>query len=690
MLPQALKDVISQVLAIPEDSYLNTQDKDLLDAEIASHEVLLHSLTQRIAALKNHRNSLSPTWRLPMEVVSDIMLVATQLAIRENNESDVYPTTLPVPLLLGQVCATWRTLAWKLPGLWSTIPLAIDKSRYDTQITLLDQWLARAGNHQDLYIVLTLCRDDTELQYWKDYPPKEILTRLYKRSQQWHTFYSTLPNLCFDIFASVHEKLPRLHTLILNRSGRLPYDPFLNGFAGGINNLQGGFGGPPMHITVGAPAGFIPAGAGIAIGAGTVGGQNPPLTGIHFDDDIARRRNPWFMLSVAPSLRTVVLPEALNPSDVALPWSNLTHLEVRTIPIDDCLRVLQLTPRIISFDFHGIYSGPLTFLPTPHLHLNELRKFSVFSDPANLSRFLDSLTVPSLYCLEFKSTTGTLSLVTSQLTQLVQRSGCYLTKLRICIPSIGRSEEQIVTCLMGEELRCLEELGLESWQANVEGLSDLFLHKMNPERRIRTVRTYSYPLDSSDDGSGSGTSSEAVILAPGWVDVPTDEIREVVEQVVDVPEGEWVEPQEILLPNLVAMTYKGALSFSPKVLKETLLARWKRRTRRRNVPRLVALASPKHDALEDMMEDGDEQLERMEECEIPSCGNWIRDPNENEVVIFEEEDWYPTVEMSAFEIYAPESDFVEQIDEETNLAFRQMLREGFYLSIETKRGVLAF
>lgn len=663
MHPQTLKQTIAQALSLPEDSFLNIQDREVIDSEITSHEALLQSLAQRIAALKNHRNSLSPTWRLPMEVLSDIMLVTTQMSIKENNESEVYPTALPVPLVLGQVCAAWRTLAWKLPGLWSTIPLAIAKSRYEKQIGLLDEWLARAGDHQELYIVLTLCHDNTELQYWRDYPPKEVLTRLYKRSEQWHTFYSTLPNLCFDLFASVHEKLSRLHTLILNRSGRLPYEPFLNGFHGGINNLggiqAGAFVAPPIHFTVNAPA-LGAAGIGIA------GGPNIPLTGITFDDENPRRRrNPWYMLSVAPSLRTVVLPEGLNPSDISLPWANLTHLEVRTIPIDDCLRVLQLTPQIRSFDFYGIYSGPLTFLPTPHLHLQELQKFSVFSDPANLSHFLDSLTVPNLYCIDFKSTTGTLSLVTTQLTQLVQRSGCHLRKLGVCIPSVGRSEEQIINCLMGEELRGLEELALESWQVDVEGLSNVFLERMNPERRIRTVKTYSYDLDSP--------VLDSVILGPGWVDVPTDEVRDVVEQVVEVPEGEWVEPQEILLPSLVVMSYRGTLSFSPKTLKETLLARWRRKSRKRNVTRFVSPGGP------DWVEEGSEGI---------GDAQWAR--SEREVVIGEEEDWFPTAVISAFEIYAPESDFREPIDEETSLAFREMLRDGLCLSIETKRGVLAF
>ncbi|EKM79787.1 hypothetical protein AGABI1DRAFT_127469 [Agaricus bisporus var. burnettii JB137-S8] len=684
MAHQVLKQNITDVLAVEDDFYLNTTDEDLIDAEISAHEVLLHSLTERIAALKNHRNSLSRAWRLPVEVLSDIMFAATNISIKESNEAEVYPTTLPVPLVLGQVCTAWRELAWKLPELWATIPLAIDKSRYSKQAALLDEWLTRAGDRQELYIIITLCKDESELQYWRDYPPKEILSRLYRCSNQWHTFYSTVPNLCFDLLASVHKKLNRLHTLILHRSGRFPYE-----IHGGLQNL-----GHPAQFAIGPPV--IPGaivnvnnGAGAAAPGGAAQPQQPlqvpiqnimqppgPLGGISLDDDFSHQRNPWYMLSDAPSLRNVVLPDALHPCDISLPWSKLTHLEVRTIPIDDCLRVLQLTPRIVSFDFHGIFSGPLIIFPTPHLHLNHLRKFSIFSDPTNLSRFLGALTTPNLSSINFKSTTGSLSIVTSQLTQLVQRSGCRMKQLKICIPSIGKSEEQIVRCLMGDEFRWVEELGLESWQADVEGLSDSFLRKMNPERRVRSVRTYSYPIESSSSGvadgsiGGSGGGSAAsggsggpVIISPGWVEGPRDEIREPAEQEVEVPEGEWVEPHEILLPNLLVMSYKGTLSFTPQVLKDTLLARWKRKTRKRTVPQLVSLTN------------SNEGVDEAEEV-------WIFE---------EEEDWYPTAELSAFEIIAPEEmDFRQPIDKETNLVFRQMLRDGFYLSIETKRGVLAF
>jgi hypothetical protein len=68
----------------------------------------------------------------------------------------------------------------------------------------------------------------------------------------------------------------------------------------------------------------------------------------------------------------------------------------------------------------------------------------------------------------------------------------------------------------------------------------------------------------------------------------------------------------------------------------------------------------------------------------------LKEESLTEVVIMKEEEWYPTAQLMAFEIYAPEVDFKEPIDEETNLVFRGMLKEGFCLSIETKRGVLAF
>lgn len=95
------------------------------------------------------------------------------------------------------------------------------------------------------------------------------------------------------------------------------------------------------------------------------------------------------------------------------------------------------------------------------------------------------------------------------------------------------------------------------------------------------------------------------------------------------------------------------------------MARWRRKSRKRTVPKLVMMPPPPTDE-NAMKEDG------------------------KEVVVLEEEEWFPTAELAAFEIIAPETDLREPIDEETNLVFRQMLRDGFCLSIETKRGPLAF
>ncbi|KAF5363783.1 hypothetical protein D9756_000096 [Leucocoprinus leucothites] len=793
MEPSHLKEPVAQVLSISEDIYLDSKDQCFLDAEIAHHESLLHSLAQRIATLKNHRNSLSRTWLLPIEVIGKIMLMATQLSIKEMNESEVYPPPLhqriPVPLVVGQVCSAWRSLAWRLPELWATIPLAISRSCYEKQILLLDDWLDRAGDIQDLYIILTLAHDDSELQYFRDYPPKAVLEKLYKRSNQWHTFYSTLPNLCFqDLFKDVYRKLERLDTLVLNRSGRLAFEQAFNigngnvvTVTGGINNLGGGGGigigaaGGPNVVVQPGPGGVnvIQNGVfvnGIMVNGGGGGAHIPPnnpamvpinitTTNSSPSSTSTRHKSPWFMLSSAPLLRTVILPESLSPIEVPLPWTNITHLELRTVPLDDCLKILSYTSYIASFNFQGIFSSSASNMMSiqtffhaghgfginthlggghgygggaqrqKHLRLPELRKFSVFSDPINLTRFMGSLIVPRVYALEFKCTTGSITNVLNEITRLGERSGwAYdhdnndgtgLRKLGIYVPSVGQAEELIMAWLMGDTSvpglnagggewgqgrmgEVLEELVLESWQADVEGLSDKFLVKMNPERRVRCVKTFSYELEnpppslsgvqdssapvpgstsssnstististtSSANTSSSGSSTrEPGIVAPGWVDVPTDEIREPIEQLVQVPQGEFVQPHEILLPNLVAMTYRGTLSFNPRTLKEMIYARWRRMSRKRSVPKLIRV--------------GDAS---------PVVGVRRGEVGMGEYVIMEDEEYFPTVELKAFDVSAPDmEDFKEPIDEETNLVFRQMLREGFCLSVETKRGLLAF
>ena len=765
--PEQLKQDVFRTLSVPEDIYLTSKDQDFIDTEISAHEKLLHTLAQRLAKLKHHRNSLSGTWRLPIEVLGRIMFVATQLSIKEMNESDVYPPPqrIPVPLILGQVCSTWRDLAWSLPELWATIPLAVSRSCYEKQISLLDGWLERAGEVQDLYIILTLAYDDSELQYFQDYPPRAVLEKLYKRSHQWHTFYSTLPNLCFqDLFKDVYGSLGRLDTLVLNRSGRLAFEQAFqvglgNGNVihvntGGIHNLGGAGGGQGTNVVVQAGPGVNVMQNGVFVNGVMINdGQgmlpiNITTTNSLLASSISstRMKSPWFMFSEAPSLRTVILPESFSPFDIPLPWVNLTYLELRTISLVDCLHVLSCTPHMISFNFHGIFSASSINIHTTmsffnhsttfstsgygnrdgqgqqRIQLNELRKFSIFSDQVNLSRLLNALVTPMVYALGFKCTTGTIGSVLSEITKLGERSSWYelndgssgvggLRKLEICVPSVGAAEEAIVGWLMsassfntslsinassgdamGRIQEIIEELVLESWQADVAGLSDSFLIKMNPERRVRSVKPYSYPLDDKESPlrrdhlkkfSTSDPRSTSTGPTPGIRNsthtaiavertASTDEIRDIVEQLVQVPQGISVQPHEILLPNLTAMTYRGALSFSPKVLKETIYTRWNRKSRMRTVPRLIKVDD---DDVDD--ESGILEGRRREAKE--------------QIMVMEEKEYFLTAELKAFDVHAPETeDLKELIDEETNLVFRKMLSEGFCLSIETKRGLMVF
>ena len=404
---------------------------------------------------------------------------------------------------------------------------------------------------------------------------------------------------------------------------------------------------------------------------------------------------------------------------------------------------------MMSFTFHGIFSPSSInisfvnlsttfstsssssghgYLQRQRIQLNELRNFSVFSDHVNLSRFLNALVTPVLCALGFKCTTGAIGGVLNEITKLGERSSWHefdddddrhhaghLKKLEICVPSVGIAEEAIVGWLMspfdarscidvnsGDESatariqNMIEELVLESWQVDVAGLSDSFLIKMNPERRVRWVKPYSYPLDNLRPGpveqltSFPSCSTSVLNMGPGitrdqaaiLVDVPRrddgdDEIRDVVEQVVQIPLGGSIPPHEILLPNLTAMTYRGALSFTPRVLKETIYARWNRKRRTRGIPKTMSINADHNGS----------------ENEIVGKGKERMDINTQEEEQEQEKEYFPTAELKAFDIRAPEmvlEDLKELIDEETKLAFREMLREGFCLSFETKKGLMAF
>ncbi|KAF8172870.1 hypothetical protein BJ912DRAFT_90217 [Pholiota molesta] len=100
--------------------------------------------------------------RLPIELVSYIFMYLRPLPMKPCNRFDSEKPTdvrksMKNLLLLGAVCRAWRSLAWSLPQLWTTISVNLYDERENAP-GMINQWLDRS-DELPLYVYLyTECR----------------------------------------------------------------------------------------------------------------------------------------------------------------------------------------------------------------------------------------------------------------------------------------------------------------------------------------------------------------------------------------------------------------------------------------------------------------------------------------------------------------------------------------------------
>jgi hypothetical protein len=105
---------------------------------------LEHLVGDRDAAsivLEKHLASLSPVRRLPPEVLSEVFLHCLP------DKAFVDPAPLEPPLLLANVCTTWRSIALSTAGLWSSIAVNVTGVDICPHKDLVKLWVGRSGSH---------------------------------------------------------------------------------------------------------------------------------------------------------------------------------------------------------------------------------------------------------------------------------------------------------------------------------------------------------------------------------------------------------------------------------------------------------------------------------------------------------------------------------------------------------------
>ncbi|KAG1830973.1 hypothetical protein DFJ58DRAFT_252670 [Suillus subalutaceus] len=108
-----------------------------------------HTLQQRLVEQKNkiiesinlHKGLVSPLWRLPTEVLSQIFChCLPQIPKLGELQS---PSKLAVPMSLTRICRRWREVVVDMPNLWCVLLVEVDDGNWQQVAFCYDSWLKR-------------------------------------------------------------------------------------------------------------------------------------------------------------------------------------------------------------------------------------------------------------------------------------------------------------------------------------------------------------------------------------------------------------------------------------------------------------------------------------------------------------------------------------------------------------------
>ena len=112
---------------------------------------------------------------IPIEIWTDIFFNA--ISNRYHDE-----TELPLPVLLGAVCRSWRAIAWGFPGFWTHLRVTFSADTESVQNELIQEWISRSGT-RPLKVQLEL---DTGRRQWE--PSARIAQTLLSTANRWTMF----------------------------------------------------------------------------------------------------------------------------------------------------------------------------------------------------------------------------------------------------------------------------------------------------------------------------------------------------------------------------------------------------------------------------------------------------------------------------------------------------------------------
>ncbi|KAJ7574034.1 hypothetical protein C8J56DRAFT_477067 [Mycena floridula] len=150
-----------------------------------------------------HNSALSPTRRLPTEILAEILLLSIQ-----SGDYDTLDAS-EGPWVLAQVCKRWKTVM-EYPKFWSSIIISVNNQcLYTHAIPILEEWLRRSADYP---LSITFHYPDTSLDIGRS-----LLDTLLFHSRRWRTVNLSLTLEMFLCLMQVKGHLPMLEKLAMKR-----------------------------------------------------------------------------------------------------------------------------------------------------------------------------------------------------------------------------------------------------------------------------------------------------------------------------------------------------------------------------------------------------------------------------------------------------------------------------------------
>ncbi|KDQ51328.1 hypothetical protein JAAARDRAFT_41177 [Jaapia argillacea MUCL 33604] len=358
--------------------------------------------------------------RLPPELLSEIFICCLPVPTYDLNP--LYTRRGEAPLLVSQICRSWRHVALSCPALWSSFrwtvyPSGSDKS-WENGVSVVQEWLRRSGG-RPLSIGLDWDERKNDILSWSE-------------SDEFTLTNSSIN--CIDIIA---PHAPRWKRIDLN----LPTQAFAR----------------LRHI------GPVPLLEKLTL-------YDIGLPGRGYESFYP---NDWTdfppFITIAPCLRALRFIIPIPVTQAVLPWHQLTQLILENprigLGVNTCLAILSQCTKLVECEvvLHQPSLADSIELPPNSFILPDLEELTIYTT-VDISPFFAKLVLPKLASIHLNNGDIDTPWTNRAFLDLIARSSCVLESLKFA--RAFQSDSDALECF--QQIPSLERVDIEAgWEDRV-------------------------------------------------------------------------------------------------------------------------------------------------------------------------------------------------------------------------------